>query len=256
MKDNKKQGKDTDTQARSGNDKLSLTVKEMSSDDQPREKLMHMGKKALTDAELLAILLRTGTAGQNVLMLAQQMLRNNDNDIYKLSKKSVSEIMSEYKGVGEAKAVTVIAALELGIRMLNGQRNKKEHFGHNSTDLFEYICGSIIDLHNEEFWAMYMDSSRKLLGKTRISAGGISFTAVDVRTLYKTALEYNAVAIAVAHNHPSGNLTPSKEDRELTRKIQAAGNILNIKLIDHLIVGIGNKINKADYYSFYDDGQL
>ena len=232
-----------------------LTVKDWSSEDQPREKLISKGKKELSTAELIAILIGSGSVGQSSVELAKEILKGHNNDLSLLSKQGITELTKGYKGIGEAKAVTIIAALELGYRMLTEQNDKKEYYGNDSAETFRYISPSLIDLPHEEFWAIYMNIKNKILFKKRISLGGITETSVDIRRIFSTALERNAVSIVVAHNHPTGKLMPSSKDIALTKSIAEAGNILKIKLRDHLIVGI-NDDNKPDYYSFYDNGRI
>lgn len=235
--------------------KKNLTVKDWSSEDQPREKLISKGKKDLSTAELLAILLGSGSVGQSSVELAKEVLNSCDDDLSLLSRQGIHELTKNHKGIGEAKAVTIIAALELGYRMLTEQNKKKEFYSTDSNETFKYISPSLIDLPHEEFWAIYLNTRNKILFKKRISTGGINETSVDIRLIFSTALELNAVSIIVAHNHPTGRVSPSLKDKKLTKSIAEAGNILKIKLKDHIIVGI-NEMNKPDYYSFYDNGEL
>ena len=233
--------------------KQNLTVKEWDAEDRPREKLIAKGKKELTNAELLAILIGSGSVGQSAVELAKEILYSNDNNLSLLSRQGIKELTHDFKGMGEAKAVSIIAALELGYRMLAENAAQKEYIISDSNDLFNYICPSIVNLPVEEFWAIYLNIKRKALFKQRISLGGITDTPVDIRRIFATALEKNAVYIAVAHNHPTGHLNPSREDKNLTCRILEAGKILNIELIDHIIVGIGEN-NRPGYYSFHDNG--
>lgn len=242
-----------DTQLSDSNDKkTTLTLKDWALEDRPREKLITKGKKELSNAELIAILIGSGSKGQSAVDLAKEILNSNDNNLSLLSRQGIKELTKDFKGMGEAKAVTIIAALELGYRMLTENMNRKEYYIKDSDALFKYISPSLIDLPVEEFWAIYLNNKNKVLFKQRISIGGISETPVDIRRIYATALEKNAVSIAVAHNHPTGHVNPSKEDKALTCRILDAGNILNIKLLDHIIVGIGDN-NRPDYYSFRDN---
>jgi len=235
------------------NDKRgNLTLKDWALEDRPREKLIAKGKKELSDAELIAILIGSGSVGQSAVDLSKEILKSNDNSLSLLSRQGISELTRDFKGMGEAKAVTIIAALELGYRMLSEDINRQDHYIKDSYSLFKYISPSLVDLPVEEFWAIYLNTRNKVLFKQRISIGGITDTPVDLRRIFATALEKNAVAIAVAHNHPTGHLTPSREDKTLTCRILEAGKILNIRLVDHIIVGIDDK-NRADYYSFRDN---
>ena len=233
--------------------KVNFTLKDWALEDRPREKLIAKGKKELSNAELLAILIGSGSVGQSAVDLAKEILKSNDNDLSLLSRQGIKELTHDFKGMGEAKAVTIIAALELGYRMLTENMNRREFFIGDSRDLFNYISPSLLDLPVEEFWAIYLNARNKVLFKQRISIGGITDTQVDIRRVFATALEKNAVALAVAHNHPTGHLTPSREDKSLTCRLLDAGKVLNIRLIEHLIVGIGAN-NKPDYYSFHDNG--
>ena len=233
----------------------SLTVKNWAQEDRPREKLIAKGKKELSNAELIAILIGSGSVGRNAVELAKEILNSCGNDLSVLSRFGIPELTRNFKGMGEAKAISIIAALELGYRMLTESNNRKEYYVENSSELFNYISPSIIDLPTEEFWAIYMNNRRKILFKQRISTGGITETIVDTRRVFAIALEKGAVYLAVAHNHPTGNLTPSQMDKKLTQNLSDAGKILHIPLIEHLIVGI-NSSNKPDYFSFYDNGLL
>ena len=231
-----------------------LKLKDWALEDRPREKLITNGKKNLSNAELLAILISSGTVGQSAVELAKEILNSVDNDLSMLSRQGIRDLTDNFKGMGEAKAVTIIAAMELGYRMLTEQSAQKTHTGNDSMELFKYICPSIVDLPYEEFWAIYMNNKGKIIHKQRIASGGINETLVDIRRLYTTALEKNAIRIAVAHNHPSGDCKPSNKDNNLTKIIAEAGNILYIKLIDHLIIGTNNGI--PTYFSYHDNGLL
>lgn len=232
-----------------------LTVKDWATEDQPREKLIAKGKKELSNAELIAILIGSGSVGQSSVELAKEILKSNNNDLSLLSKQGISELTKCHKGIGAAKAVTIIAALELGYRMLTEQNKKNDYYCNCSTDAFKYISPSLIDLPHEEFWAIYLNTKNKILFKKRISIGGLNETAVDIRIIFSTALEWNAVGIIVAHNHPTGKVLPSNKDIQLTKMINDAGKILKIKLKDHIIVGISDD-NRPNYYSFLDNGYL
>ncbi len=231
-----------------------LRLKDWADEDKPREKLLAKGKKELSDAELIAILLGSGSIGQSAVELAKSLLDRSGNSLTALSQAGIIEL-TEPKGMGDAKAVTIIAALELGRRMCAERDTNQVAVIRSSNDLFNFIAPSLVDLPHEEFWAVYLNIKKRVVGKARISSGGISDTTVDLRMVFKGALEKNAVCLAVAHNHPSGILTPSNNDIELTQRIKKAGEIMHIKLIDHLIVGITPNC-KSDYYSFSENGQL
>jgi len=232
-----------------------LTVKDWAEEDQPREKLMSLGKKSLSNAELIAILIGSGTVGHSSVELAKELLRDNGDSLSHLSRQSIADITKKHKGMGPAKAVTIIAALELGYRMLSENNSKKEYYCNNSEELFKYIGPKLMDLPTEEFWAIYMNHRHKVLFSQRISSGGLTETSVDIRVIFSNALEKNATCIAVAHNHPTGHLAPSKPDKTLTERLNEAGKILGIRLIEHIIVGI-NDDKRPDYYSFNDNGMI
>lgn len=232
-----------------------LPIPQWDKEDKPRERMVTHGKKSLTNSELIAILLRTGIQGASAIDLAQAILNRSNGSLTNLARLEVSELQKEFKGIGTAKAVTVIAALELGNRMLSEQRTAKDDYAKDSRDLFHIIAPSIVDLPHEEFWVVCLSNHNKVTWKQRISIGGLTNTSVDLRVIFAAALEHRAVAVAVAHNHPSGNLTPSREDKALTQRLAEAGKLLSIKLVDHLIVGI-NPDGKADYFSFSENGLL
>ena len=232
-----------------------IPITQWAEEDRPREKMLSQGKKSLTDSELIAILLRTGIKGASAIDLAKAILRQANGQLTELARLEVSDLQSNNKGLGMAKAVTILAALELGNRMLKENNENNENIIHDSGDLFRYIAPSIIDLPHEEFWALYLTQRNKISWKQRIGSGGLTQTTVDLRIIFRAALEHNAVSIAVIHNHPSGRLQPSQPDKELTKRIADAGKILHIKLLDHLIVGV-QPSGKPDYFSFADNGLL
>ncbi|MBR1833920.1 MAG: DNA repair protein RadC [Bacteroidales bacterium] len=235
--------------------RANLPINLWAEEDRPREKMLSQGKKSLTDSELIAILLRTGVTGTSAIDLAKQLLQLSNNSLTELSRMEINDLKKAHKGLGMAKAVTVLAALELGNRMMREAREVKEDIVHGSEDLFHYIGPTIWDLPNEEFWAIYLNQRNKVVRRLRIGSGGLTQTTVDLRIIFREALQYNAVAIAVAHNHPSGSLAPSSVDKDLTRRIEQAGKILSIKLVDHLIVGILPE-GQPGYYSFTEHGLL
>ena len=232
-----------------------LPITQWAEEDRPREKMLSLGKKSLTDSELLAILLRTGIKGASAIDLAKAILRQTNGQLSELARLEVSDLQSNHKGLGLAKSVTILAALELGNRMLKENSENKENIIRDSDGLFRYIASSILDLPHEEFWAIYLTQRSKVSWKQRIGVGGLTQTTVDLRIIFRAALEHNAVSLAVVHNHPSGRLQPSQPDKELTKRIADAGKILNIKLLDHLIVGVLPS-GKPDYFSFSDNGLL
>lgn len=229
-----------------------LTVKEWADEDRPREKMLLRGKKELSNAELIAILLRSGVPGKTAVDVAKEVLGMAGNHLTSLSQMDYSRLAS-VKGLGAAKATTLLAALELGWRMQGEISQAKELIVNDSTSLFKYMSPLLADLDHEEFWAVYLSNRNKVLARQRIAMGGQTETSVDPRIVFRLALECKAVKVAVLHNHPSGSLRPSQEDRTLTKRLAEAGKLLNINVYEHLIVAIGPD-GQADYYSFHDEG--
>jgi len=236
------------------NEKYSNPVTEWAEEDKPREKLLNQGKKNVTDAELIAILLGSGSPGENVVELAKRMLKKADNNLNTLRNFGISDLQ-QFHGVGEAKAITITAALELGYRLITHQSDSKNNIVSCSKDIFEYIAPTLIDLPYEEFWVVFLNVRNKIIGKRNISSGGNTETSVDIRKIFQLALEYKAVSIAVAHNHPSGSVSPSSKDKTLTKQIFEAGKLLRIQLLEHLVVGIDDS-GDTTYFSFYDNGLI
>ncbi len=232
--------------------KKNLTIKDLPDEDKPRERMMTFGKKQLSNAELLAILLRTGVPGKSAVAMAQEVLASTGNSLTALSQADAKHFAT-IKGMALAKTATLMAALELGWRMQGEIAAERKLVLRESPDLFNYLLPLLVDLDHEEFWAVYMNNSHKVLGRQRISMGGQSDTNVDLRILFRGALEHKATIISVAHNHPSGSLHPSNADKTLTRRISEAGNLLGIKLEEHIIVALGLD-GRADYFSFHDNG--
>ncbi|WP_073486900.1 MULTISPECIES: DNA repair protein RadC [unclassified Flavobacterium] len=216
-----------------------------SEDDKPREKLMLKGKDALSDAELLAILIGSGSRNESAVALSQRILADAGN-LNSLGKMSISQLM-QFKGIGEAKAITIIAALELG-RRRRAEDTVKLSKIISSKNTFEIMQPIIGELSHEEFWVLFLNNSNKVISKSQLSKGGITGTIVDIRLVFKLALENGATGLILCHNHPSGNLNPSDADKQITKKIKTAGEILDVKILDHLI------ITETKYYSFVDEG--
>lgn len=235
-------------------EKKTLTVKEWADEDKPRERLLSQGKKQLTDAELLAILMRTGVPGKSVVELAKEILASAGNSLVNLSRMDYSQLRV-FKGMAGAKAATLMAALELGWRMHSEAGNTPESIMNDSKEMFNYMIPILADLDHEEFWVIFLNNRNKVLGKQRISVGGQTDTSVDARIVFRAALEAKATCVAAAHNHPSGTLRPSHSDIALTKRLAEAGNMLGINLIDHIIIAIGPN-GKPDYYSFADEGLI
>lgn len=223
-------------------------IKYWAEDDKPREKLLLKGKSSLSDAELLAIILGSGTRNESAVGLSKRILKTTDNSLYSLSKLSFQQLCS-FNGIGPAKAISIIAALELA------KRKKEESVVElpkiiTTKTVFELMHPLVGDLPHEEFWVIYLNNSNQVVHKTQISKGGITGTVVDVRIILKIALEYHALSFILCHNHPSGKLYPSDADLEITNKIKIAAKQLDILLVDHMIVC------ELGYYSFAEDGKL
>jgi len=226
----------------------SFSIKHWSDDDKPREKLVHKGRAVLSDAELIAILIGSGSRSESAVELAKRILASVDNNLNELGKLSIKQLMV-FKGIGEAKAVTIAAAMEMGRRRRGEDALKITKIG-SSTDAFELLQPIMGELEHEEFWVLYLNNSNKVLHKAQLSKGGITGTLVDVRILMKQSLELGAVGLILAHNHPSGTLKPSTADKQITQKIKRASESLDIKVLDHLI------ITQKAYFSFADNNVL
>ncbi|HLF52181.1 RadC family protein [Flavobacterium sp.] len=217
-------------------------------DDKPREKLMLKGKSALSDAELIAILIGSGSRNESAVELSKRILASIDNNLNALGKLSIQQLMT-FKGIGEAKAISIVAAMELG-RRRRGEDALELLKITSSKMIFEMMQPIIGELPHEEFWIVYLNNSNKVISKSQLSKGGITGTLVDVRLVFKTALEMGATSVILCHNHPSGALTASDADKQITKKLKLAGESLDIKVLDHLIV------TERNYFSFADEGIL
>lgn len=226
-----------------------LPMKAWAEDERPREKLLQRGAAVLSLNELFAILLRSGVGGESALEMARRILADYGNDLNELARCNVRELMNRYKGVGIAKAAAVVAAMEIGRRRRPLEQEQKSVIRF-SKDAYHYIRSFIADLEHEEFWVIYLAYGNRVKGCTCLSSGGMDGTVIDIRMLFRNALDVKVSNIIIAHNHPGGTLKPSSYDEMITRKIYDAGNILDIKLYDHIIVGAGG------YYSFADEGLL
>ena len=222
-----------------------MTIKNWADTDKPREKMIAQGKTALSNAELLAILLGSGSADESAVELSRRILASVNNSLTTLGKQSLQQLQA-FKGIGQAKAITILAATEMGRRRAaeTPELQPKIEVAHNVFALMQPLIG---ELPHEEFWVLYLNSTNRVIHKARLFSGGITHTTVDVRLLFKTALEQGAIALILVHNHPSGNTTPSKEDIELTQRVKTAGDMLDIKLLDHVIV------TEKEYLSFLDE---
>lgn len=228
-----------------------LSIKSWAEEDRPREKLQLKGKSTLSDAELLAILLRTGVKGNSALDIAKKLLAKVGNNLNELGKLGVADIRKMEKGLGDTKSITIVAALELGLRRQSSEMRERPLITC-SRNSFDYIYPEVADLPHEEFYVIYLNKANRVLAHRNISTGGVSGTVADVRIILKHGLELLASGIVAVHNHPSGNLKPSEADISLTRKLKEACLLMDIALLDHLIVGDGSR----RYYSFADEGML
>lgn len=230
------------------NEPKPLAIKNWAAEDRPREKLLMKGKSALSDAELIALLIGSGTATLSAVEVAKLVLQTVGNNLHDLAKLTVKELVKS-KGIGEAKAIAIVAAMELGRRRKEQETEEKPKIS-GSQDAFNLVKGDLMDLPHEEFWVLLLNRANRLIKKRRISEGGVSGTVADPKIIYKFALEELASGIIVVHNHPSGNLTASQSDISLTRKLKDAGKVMEVQLLDHLIIGGQN------YFSFADEGLL
>lgn len=223
-----------------------LGIKSWAEEDRPREKLLEKGRHVLTDAELIAILIGSGNKNETAVELSRRILAAVGNNLNELSKLSVQELC-KFKGIGDAKAISIVAALEIGRRRKETETVKREKIV-TSKDVFEIMQPLLLDLPHEEFWLLMLSRANLVVKKQLISKGGIAGTVVDTRIIFKTAVDNQASSIIICHNHPSGNLQPSAEDVRITKQIKEAGKIMEIPLLDHLI------ITDKGFYSFVDEG--
>ncbi|MCC7246769.1 MAG: DNA repair protein RadC [Saprospiraceae bacterium] len=217
-------------------------------EDRPREKMLLKGKSALSDAELLAILLGSGSRGESAVDLARKILASVNHNLHDLGKCSLKELQ-KFKGMGEAKAISIAAALELGRRRQLSNLQDRPKIT-SSRDAFEAIASMLNDLFHEEFWILLLNRANEVTHRHRLSSGGTAGTVVDIKQVFKTAIEHQASAIIAIHNHPSGQLQPSAADRQLTAKLKQSGLLVDIPVLDHLIV------SERGYFSFADEGLM
>ncbi len=225
-----------------------LNILSWAEEDRPREKLLLKGKAALSDAELIAILIGSGTRSLSAVDVAKMILAKANNNLNELARFSVNDL-KKIKGIGEAKAIAIVSALELGRRRKESEVMEKFKISC-SNDIYQLIKPDLMDLPKEEFWVLLLNRANRLIKKERISSGGVSGTVADPKIIFKAALEQYASSIILVHNHPSGNLTPSKADLDLTNKMKGAGQLLEIPVLDHIIFG------DHGYLSFADEGLL
>lgn len=224
------------------------SIKEWDDADRPREKLLAKGKQALSDAELIAILLGSGSRNESAVDLSKRILYSAGHNLTELSKMSITELMN-FKGIGEAKAISIVAAMELGRRRRGAEVMKRKKVG-SSKDVFEIFQAEVADSPYEEFWILLLSRSNKIMKKVKISDGGVSGTVADPKRIFREAIDNMASAMILCHNHPSGNIQPSSADKALTRKIVDGAKNFDISVLDHIIVGDEN------YYSFADEGVM
>jgi DNA repair protein RadC len=226
-----------------------LPIKKWAEDDQPREKLLLYGKGQLSKAELIAILIGIGNKDESAVELSKKILNSVNNNLAELSKLSTKQLC-EFKGIGYAKAITIIAALEIGRRRRADDVIHEKSKITSSKDVYDLLYADLSDKDHEEFWILLLDRANQIIIKAAISEGGVSGTIADPKKIFKLALENNCSSIIMAHNHPSNNLQPSKSDIKLTQKLIKAGNTLEINVLDHIIVGSDN------YFSFADESMM
>lgn len=224
------------------------SIKHWAEEDRPREKLVLKGKSSLSNAEILAILIGSGNRDESAVELSQRILTDNNNNLNTLSALNLSDL-TKYKGIGEAKGINIIAALELGRRRRSSEALEQKTIS-SSKDAFEFLYADLADQNFEEFWIILLKRNNQIISKKRISEGGLSGTVADPKKIFKMALDLQASSIILCHNHPSGNLKPSEQDKQLTRKITQAGKTLEIAVLDHLIFG------NDKYFSFADENLL
>ncbi|HMR18646.1 MAG TPA: DNA repair protein RadC [Sphingobacterium sp.] len=225
-----------------------LVIREWAESDRPREKLMDQGRRALTNAELLAILIGSGSREETAVELCRRILNDNHNELHELSQMEVSDLC-RYKGIGEAKAISIVAALELGRRRRDENQSDKLIL-NSSKRVYEHFRAQIQDLPHEEFWVLYLSTACRVLDTQLIGRGGNDFTPVDVRIIMRFALQCKANSIVLIHNHPSGTRSPSHADKQLTEKIVEAGRVMDIRVNDHLI------FTNDSFFSFRDEGLI
>jgi DNA repair protein radc len=228
---------------------ITMKIKEISITERPREKMLSKGSESLSDAEIIAILLRTGTKKESAIDISNRILQDNDYNLSELSKKSVKDFVKNYAGIGVTKAITIKAALELGRRRVICE-SKQKFCVTSSSDIYNYLRPKFLDLNHEVFMVVYLNQGNKIIKDKIISSGGVSETVVDPRIILKEGIELLSSSIILSHNHPSGNYKPSKADDAFTRKIKDASSLCDIRVLDHIIVC------EDCYYSYADEGKL
>lgn len=225
------------------------SIKNWAQEDRPREKLMQFGKKKLTNAELLAIIIGSGSRKESAVQLSQRILNSVDNNVNELSSLTYKDLINKFKGIGEAKAINIVAALELGNRRKDVVEEKP--IIKEPEQAYNVLNSDFADLDSETFWVLLLSNSQRLIKKVCISEGGWTETSVDLKKIFKACLENNSSKIIIAHNHPSGNILPSQSDKSLTERVSKAGKILSIQVLDHIIFG-----DKGKYFSFVENNYM
>lgn len=226
-----------------------LTIREWAEDDRPREKMLRKGSQSLSDAELLAILIGSGSRDESAVELSRRIMRECSDNINELAQLTINDLCKRFKGIGEAKAITIMAALELGKRRKTSEILERKKIT-SSIDLMELFEPQLVDLAHEEFWVGLLNGANKIIEIRRLTQGGSRQTVVDIPMLLKMVLEKSAQAVVVAHNHPSGQNRPSHEDEQITRRIKTGCEAIGITMLDHIIIA------KGQYYSFADEGKM
>lgn len=226
-----------------------VLMRDLAADDKPREKALKYGMDALNNAEVLALLLGSGTTGKSVLDLAREILRDNGDSPSQLARISIAELIRKYKGVGQAKAVLLAAAMTFGHRCAIEDARKRFQ-ASSAQSVFDYMRPRLENLPHEEFWVLHLNQANRLIFEERLSKGGLAFTAVDIKLLAKSAIDHLACGIILIHNHPSGTLSPSAQDDNLTRRIVEIAKVCDIEVLDHVI------ITHSGYYSYADQSRL
>ena len=231
-------------------DNYTRAIKDLAVEDRPREKAAMNGFRSLSTAELLAILIGSGSRGESVVDLCQRILNYNDNKLYNLGRRNIRDLTETFRGIGEAKATTILAALEIARRYRDEDEFVERPQVTDSKQVYDYIKYDLWDLEHEEFWIITLNRAKRITGKFQISQGGTAGTAVDIKILLKTALQQLADCVIAVHNHPSGNLTPSRQDDVITENIRKGCSAIGIPLLDHVIV------SRTGYFSYLDNGKL
>lgn len=226
-----------------------LRITDSAEEDRPREKLLMKGVQTLSDAELLAILIGSGNKNETAVELSQRILHFVKNNLNSLGRLSINELINNFNGIGEAKAITIIAALELGRRRKDSEREKMAQI-KSSIDIFNLFQPILGDLPHEESWILLLNSANKIIKRLQVSKGGLNGITIDIRMIMKESIESLATGIILVHNHPSGNLTPSREDDDITTKLSVASSFVDIQMIDHVI------ITDDGFYSYKDENRI